>query len=150
MTELKQDLRFRFAGLACRLICGGVLVYSALIKIWGPSESYAEVLSSFFPAGTTAGFLSVCGAAAWTMLYCGGFLAAGIFTRQSAALAAFFSAAGFFGAVFAKGVSETACLLAAPGTIWAVLLQLVMLALACGAWLWGRFSFTIDECARKN
>ena len=130
------------AGLASRLIVGGIFIYAGYLKAVSPAEEFAYAIETYkvVPAGLA---MFAAQTVPWLEIYLGVFLAAGVFTRY-AALAAGAMLLGFEGlllqAIIRKlPVTSCGCFGASKSNSlgYEFIQNLLFLALAAMAWKYG-------------
>ncbi len=143
------------AGLACRIILGGLFIYAGYLKAAAPAEEFAAVIEGYkiIPVSLSLWAAYVL---PWAELYVGGFIAAGILTRLS------ITAAGgiigvFIMALFsalARGIplADCGCFGGGQGhSIPAAIIQdIILLFIAFVAFKHGGRKYTADMWAKAG
>ncbi|MFH1619606.1 MAG: DoxX family protein [bacterium] len=140
------------AGLAARLVVGGVFIYSGFLKSVAPPEEFAAVIEGYkiLPVSltvTAASFMS------WTELFLGVFLVCGFLTRQcalaAAGLLAFFELLLFSVVIRKIPLADCGCFGTggSRSVPYAIAEDAVLLILALLAFRYGHRLFALDSWA---
>lgn len=150
MTMPKNIPFTQWTGFAGRIALGLIFAWAGFIKAVAPAEEFAYAIGTYkvFPAWmATLASLTV----PWAEIYLGLLLAAGLFTRASAALTG--AMIVFFQVLLAqamiRGLDITNCGCFGTGKSNPIGVELalnfILLALAVLAWFYGRDLFSLDK-----
>ncbi|MDQ7772633.1 MAG: MauE/DoxX family redox-associated membrane protein [Elusimicrobiales bacterium] len=150
MTGIKNITFTQWTGLAGRVVLGLVFAWAGFLKAVAPAEEFAYAIETYklFPQWmTTLSALTV----PWAEIYLGLLLAAGLFTRASAAaigaLMVFFQV--LLAQAMIRGLPITSCGCFGTGKSNPIGVELalnfILLALAALAWFYGRDRFSLDR-----
>ncbi|MDT8285847.1 MAG: MauE/DoxX family redox-associated membrane protein [Elusimicrobiales bacterium] len=150
MTKKKTIPFTQWTGLAGRIALGLIFAWAGFLKAVAPAEEFAYAIETYkmFPSWMAA-LASV--TVPWAEIYLGLFLAAGLFTRISAAVIGamilFFQV--LLGQAMVRGLPITSCGCFGTGNSNPIGVELalnfILLALAVLTWFYGRGRLSLDR-----